>query len=49
MTWLGQCASIDVLGEDVTDPEQAERATAAYLDLLAVRRLRGWVVGLRGC
>lgn len=31
----GLVASIDVLGEDVTDPEQAERATAAYLDLLA--------------
>lgn len=31
----GLVASIDILGEDVADPEQAERATQAYLDLLA--------------
>lgn len=31
----GLVASIDVLGEDVTDPAQAERATQSYLDLLA--------------
>lgn len=31
----GLVASIDVLGEDVTDPARAERATQAYLDLLA--------------
>ncbi|MGC3953842.1 MAG: proline dehydrogenase family protein [Propionicimonas sp.] len=31
----GLVSSIDVLGEDVTDPAQAERATRAYLDLLA--------------
>ncbi len=31
----GLVASIDVLGEDVTDPEQAEQATGAYLELLA--------------
>ncbi|MEA5118867.1 MAG: proline dehydrogenase family protein [Propionicimonas sp.] len=28
-------ATIDVLGEDTTDPAQAERATASYLELLA--------------
>ena len=31
----GMFATIDVLGEDTTAPEQAEAATAAYLDLLA--------------
>lgn len=31
----GLFATIDVLGEDTTDPGQAERATTAYLDLLA--------------
>lgn len=31
----GLMASIDILGEDVTDPDRAERATQAYLDLLA--------------
>ena len=31
----GRYATIDVLGEDTTVPEQAEAATRAYLDLLA--------------
>ena len=31
----GIWSTIDVLGEDTTDPGQAERATAAYLELLA--------------
>jgi proline dehydrogenase len=31
----GLVASIDVLGEDVTDPAQAKQATQAYLELLA--------------
>ena len=31
----GLYATIDVLGEDTTEPAQAEQATQAYLDLLA--------------
>ncbi len=39
----GLYATIDVLGEDTTDPAQAERATASYLELLAAIPAAGLV------